>query len=198
MFISVPVKSKMQEKFSRHAVKKRGAATLAVFPVLLFICCLIQEKTEMQRSKMLPPMAPLGDGTVPFNRKMEGLATATAAVVLGWGLGRWVLVSGGMREPRRLGGADTSAEGTAPCCGAERWRSRGQARRPRRAGGGRVGRTEQKGQRVPLESAPSAGRRVGKAETRRGRLRAGRPSANSPDSCIQETTTKKVRLHNFQ
>lgn len=44
----------------------------------------------------------------------------------------------------------------------------------------------QKGRRAQLESGPSVGRRVGKAEIRSGRVRAWRPSANSPDSCMNE------------
>ena len=117
-------------------------------------------------------------------------ATAIAAVVPGWGGGRWAPVLGGGRGAQLCwGSVGTSGSGTAPSCEAGCPGLCGpgrRRRRRRRRGAGREGRTAPTGRRAPSEWGPSAGPRGGTAGTRSGRVRAARPSANSPDSWKRE------------
>lgn len=75
--------------------------------------------------------------------------------------------------------------GTVACrvAGCGGWCGRERKRQKRSQGGeGRGEQREQWERTVQSALGPSAGQHVGKAETRSGRARAWRPSADSPDS----------------
>lgn len=111
-----------------------------------------------------------------------------ASVVLDWGWDRWAPVLGGGSLALHWVLEDMLGWGTVACrvAGCGGWCGRERKRQKRSQGG--EGREEQREQREQWERTvqsalgPSAGQHVGKAETRSGRARAWRPSADSPDS----------------
>lgn len=80
-----------------------------------------------------------------------------------------------------LGWDSPTSRGGAGRERARRWRRR------RGAGGGTGGHSGQRGQKARSGSGPSAGPRAGRAGTRSGRGQAWVASADSPDSCVNDS-----------